>query len=985
MKFLLLTLLQLLCILSLQAGYSFSIDANDIKNANNSRTITNFKTSFNVLTVDYIWNGSSSLSWTTNTNWTPNGVPGIGDNVLINTSTNAPVISTAITINNLSINGTGILNIAASGNLTIAGSFNFDNSGGASVSFLSGSSVTFSNTSSVTIPSLSYGNLIRAGTGLTTLSTSGIIGIKNSFTPGSATYSTTGSTIDFSSASSQSIPAFSYYNLSNSGNGPRTLSSGTINIAGTYTPTNGSLNVSTGTINFSGSGSQTIPATSYYNLTNSGNGARTYSSSGTIKINGDTHTPSTGTNTTTGSTIELATTTTMTLIAFPYNNVVFSGGGTIQLGTNVSLNISGYFQITGNGTLKIGTSGGSNIMTVQGDFNVDNTCTSCKVYLVSSPSSSGAILNVNGSMALNGGNTALINLESSESSSGAGVINIAGDLNVTGTNSNLGVINFGDGAGSNNTGNKVVLSGNFSQSGNGLFNTTGTGNPDGFIFNKSGEQSFSYTGTSAGHVRWQVNSGSTLKLSSNFPISTSSTPPSSTVTVLNGGAIDFGTFSLTGGYATTSININSGATLKTANAAGINSSGATGSIQTTGTRYFDSGASYEFQGANTGIFTTSPSSNTVKNLIINNSSGIVGLSQNFTVTGSLLLSNGLLKMNAYNLIANTGSISGYSSSRYIITNGSGTLKINNIGSSPQTFPIGPNEYFYNPFSFANTGGTVNVTASVDETITDNGNIDPNKIVNTEWNISPSGTANASLVFNWNAAQQGNQFSASIGRVYHYYPPWAFLSSSSVTGTTASVSGVTSFSPFLIGNEEFYLPIELSKFTGETKEGKNILHWTTLSEKDADKIIIEKVGSLSNAFEEIGIVKAIGNSTSAINYEFIDEKPYSINYYRLKLVDLDKTYTYSKLIELTNTEVSPDIFLFPNPADQILNLRFFSASDKEYEISLTSPIAKLINKSYFSALKGINQYSLNIDELGSGMYYISLKTEGFYKTITFIKK
>jgi hypothetical protein len=79
-----------------------------------------------------------------------------------------------------------------------------------------------------------------------------------------------GSTVDFASNSSQTIPAGNYWNLTNSGNGRRALaSSGTIGIAGTYTPTTDSITTTGSTVNFNGTTAQTIPASNYNNITTS--------------------------------------------------------------------------------------------------------------------------------------------------------------------------------------------------------------------------------------------------------------------------------------------------------------------------------------------------------------------------------------------------------------------------------------------------------------------------------------------------------------------------------------------------------------------------------------------------------------------------------------------------------------------------------------------------------------------------------------------
>ncbi|MBL0317036.1 MAG: HYR domain-containing protein [Flavobacteriales bacterium] len=60
--------------------------------------------------TSYTWNGSASTAWTTNTNWTPNGIPGNLDNVTIVTGSNNCVIAANTQVTNLTMTS-GTLNL----------------------------------------------------------------------------------------------------------------------------------------------------------------------------------------------------------------------------------------------------------------------------------------------------------------------------------------------------------------------------------------------------------------------------------------------------------------------------------------------------------------------------------------------------------------------------------------------------------------------------------------------------------------------------------------------------------------------------------------------------------------------------------------------------------------------------------------------------------------------------------------------------------
>ena len=97
--------------------------------------------------------------------------------------------------------------------------------------------------------------------------------------------------------------------------------------------------------------------------------------------------------------------------------------------------------------------------------------------------------------------------------------------------------------------------------------------------------------------------------------------------------------------------LTSGATLKTASPTGV-----TGSITLTGTKTLSSAANYEFNGAATGTFTTTPTANTVNNLTINRSDGVT-LSQNLAVAGALTQTSGKLSIGGF-ILTLKGTYSG---------------------------------------------------------------------------------------------------------------------------------------------------------------------------------------------------------------------------------------------------------------------------------------------------------------------------------------
>ena len=139
----------------------------------------------------------------------------------------------------------------------------------------------------------------------------------------------------------------------NSGNsltvsGNFTLTSGTFNTAAAFPTVTGTVNVANGTVNFTGTGSQTIPAYNYGNLTSSSTGARVLANSGTIGVAG-AFTSGTNTYTNAGSTISYDAAGAQTMATFNYNNLTLSNSGIKTFASGTS-GIASTLSITGSAT-----------------------------------------------------------------------------------------------------------------------------------------------------------------------------------------------------------------------------------------------------------------------------------------------------------------------------------------------------------------------------------------------------------------------------------------------------------------------------------------------------------------------------------------------------------------------------------------------------------------------------------------------------------
>lgn len=166
---------------------------------------------------------------------------------------------------------------------------------------------------------------------------------------------------------------------------------------------------------------------------------------------------------------------------------------------------------------------------------------------------------------------------------------------------------------------------------------------------------------------------------------------------------------------------------------------------------------------------------------------------------------------------------------------------------------------------------------------------------------------------------------------------AFRTASEVTGTRPPLNAVwikdadnSEAALTLTGVSEDYgaLPVNLVSFEANRRENRVVeLSWETTEESNSDRFEIEKSPD-GSSFLKIGAVTARQNSSGRAFYKFSDESaPDGITYYRLKMVDSDASYTYSRILSVKGS--STDHFIYPNPSDgSSVMLRLKSASGIE---------------------------------------------------------
>ncbi len=168
-----------------------------------------------------------------------------------------------------------------------------------------------------------------------------------------------------------------------------------------------------------------------------------------------------------------------------------------------------------------------------------------------------------------------------------------------------------------------------------------------------------------------------------------------------------------------------------------------------------------------------------------------------------------------------------------------------------------------------------------------------------------------------------------------------------------------------------LPIGLVDLKAEAIGLEVGLTWSTLSESNSDRFVIER--SADNiAFERIGGLDAMGNSANVTDYRFTDRRPFpGVNFYRVSLLDLDGTEVRSPVVQAFVDPRGNQPIIVPNPAKELAYITLKDGLDSGVEVRLSDASGRLVRTVLLSVPEGTTRVELPLVGIDAGMYSIGI--------------
>lgn len=185
----------------------------------------------------------------------------------------------------------------------------------------------------------------------------------------------------------------------------------------------------------------------------------------------------------------------------------------------------------------------------------------------------------------------------------------------------------------------------------------------------------------------------------------------------------------------------------------------------------------------------------------------------------------------------------------------------------------------------------------------------------------------------------------------------------ITGPAYATNG-TGVSPngFAIG----FLPVRFVSVSAKLNGARVSVVWQTAEEINTNKFEVERKMENGN-WITISEVEAKG-SFSRYKVEDLNSVR-DKNYYRIKAVDADGRYMYSKQMVVTNRGKSSVIVV--NPTTGVLNVVIKVSESEDYTLRLYNTVGVMIKD--FGNAKGNLSAGFNISDVAKGMYYFEIKS------------
>jgi hypothetical protein len=170
-----------------------------------------------------------------------------------------------------------------------------------------------------------------------------------------------------------------------------------------------------------------------------------------------------------------------------------------------------------------------------------------------------------------------------------------------------------------------------------------------------------------------------------------------------------------------------------------------------------------------------------------------------------------------------------------------------------------------------------------------------------------------------------------------------------------------------------LPVEMLSFEGKATQSEVHLSWATGSERNSAFYEVQRSAN-GRDFIPIGRVEAAGATQHRVDYSFVDDAPLTgLSYYRLRQVDLDEEFAYTKTISVRfRSALGAGLDLYPNPANESITVGYELGDEGAVRWRIIDPRGRVADTGTTSGDRGSNRFQIPLGALEPGVYIMELQ-------------
>lgn len=169
-----------------------------------------------------------------------------------------------------------------------------------------------------------------------------------------------------------------------------------------------------------------------------------------------------------------------------------------------------------------------------------------------------------------------------------------------------------------------------------------------------------------------------------------------------------------------------------------------------------------------------------------------------------------------------------------------------------------------------------------------------------------------------------------------------------------------------------LPVKLQAFTASLQDKKVTLKWSAEHDDPNSSFTVQRSQNGLD-FESLQKIP-VKNNTGANQYGCIDQAPLpGTSYYRLAVQERDRIY-YSKIASIKNEQPALVLKkLYPIPAEKWLHLEITADKAQPVAIHIMNNSGVAIQQYSRNMAPGTNRFTVPVQQLPGGMYFIRINT------------